>query len=359
MTRLEPSKRVPAYWPLEKFPLAIVAQSPGRKEVEEGFPLVGKSGELLRDCFEKAKLPWEKCLRTNLIGFRPPGDDFTYFCRNKETCKMALPGYDLPQVSQGKYLHPDWFDEIERLQTELETYDPNLIIACGNEALWALCGVTGITKYQGAIMECTLVPGLKVLPVFHPAAALREYSLKVLITQSLFKARHEVKFREIVRPNREIWIYPTVEDLYEWEKQESVHGPLLSVDIETTHGHIDCIGLSFQPSCSLVVPFWSDLRPGHSYWRTSEEEVAAWDFIEHLLETYEILGQNYAYFDFWRILGDIGIFTRKFRHCTMTAHHAYQPELPKDLGFLTSSYCNDAAYKTIRPRGAKSTKRED
>lgn len=354
--RLEPSKLVPAYWPLDGLPLAIVGQAPGKHEVDDGKPLVGPSGQLLEDCFRKARIPFGACLRTNLIPFRPPGNDFSYFCAKREAVGKD---YKHPQISPGQYLRPEWLPELDRLAAELRAYKPNLVIACGNEALWALCSVTGITNYQNSIIESTLVPGLKVLPVFHPAAALREFSLKTYITQALIKARHEYKFPEIIRPNREIWIYPEVKDLYAWHEQEHVHGPLLSADIETPHGHIDCIGFSFRPSCALVVPFWSDLREGHSYWRTLDDEIAAWDFVEMLLTTYPLLGQNFVCFDLWRILGDIGIYCRQLREDTMTAHHAYQPELAKDLGFLTATYCNDAAYKQIRPRGVKSAKRED
>jgi uracil-DNA glycosylase len=354
--RIEPSPRVPAYFPSPTGRIAVVAQSPGREEVRQGKPLVGPSGQLLEDCFRLAGLDFNSVLRTNLIGFQPPGDNFDFFCGNK---KEAGKDYPFPAIGPGRYLLPVWFDEIARLREELARFSPNLVVCCGNEALWALCNCTGITKYSGAVRESTLVPGLKVLPVFHPAAALREYSLKPQIAQALVKAAYESEFPDIKYTNREIWIYPEIEDLWSWHEQEKNRGSLLSVDIESPHGHIDCIGLSFRPVSSLVVPFWSDLRDGHNYWRTAGAEALAWDFIEFLLLTYPILGQNFICFDSWKLLFDIGIFPKRILHDTMTAHHAYQPELPKSLGFLTATYCSDTAYKTLRPRGMKEEKREE
>lgn len=358
---LPPSKPVHAFWPAVRGKVAIVAQSPGKNEVEQGIPLVGKSGKLLRECFERAGLDWPTCLRTNVIQYRPPDNDFSYFCGNK--ADVGGRDYPHPPISTGrkKYLRPEWFPELDRLKGELEAFDPHVVVACGNEALWALCRVLGITKYRGAVIESVLVPGLKVIPVFHPASALREYSNKTIIIRDLLKVAREAKFKEIRLRRRLINLYPeSPEELWDWLKQKAPNGnELISVDIETPHGMIDCI--SFAPSSTecLVVPFWSDLRPGHSYWRVPEDEVEAWEFVDYVLTHYPVLGQNFCAFDAWRLLADMGIATHHLVHDTMIAHQSYQPELSKDLGFLTATYCDEIAYKNLNPRGRKTAKRDE
>lgn len=357
---IEPSKRVSLYQPRQEFPLAIVAQSPGARELEQGEPLVGPSGKLLRGCFEKAELPFDDCLRTNVIGFKPPSNDFTYFCVKK---KSEIPkDYPYEKIStQVGYLHPDWFPELERLKDELLDYSPNLVLACGAEALWALCGVGAIVKYRGSIMESTLVPGLKVLPTRHPAAALRDYSLRAIILQDLFKAAAEVKTKGIDFRDRVISIYPdSAAELWAWyRRQDPVPGAPVSVDIETRQGTITCIGFSFYSDAALVVPFWSDLRAGHNYWPDEEEELAAWEFAEKILKRHPVIGQNYYAYDTYYQAMTLGILPGQLGVDTMILHHNYQPELPKDLGFLTSIYCNEPAYKTLRPRGQKADKRDE
>ena len=361
MLRHEPSKRVQSYFPagIPHPKIAFVAQSPGATELEKGVPLIGQSGTLLRECAERAGIIWDECYRGNVIEFKPPSNDFTgYYCGKKadEGGKVYL----FPPIAPGKYLRPEWFDEVARLKTELSHLKPNIVIPLGNEALWALTGLSGITKYRGTVMESNLVPGLKVLPTWHPAGVLRAYENKLDLILDLKKAEEESHFPEIRHVKREIWIYPEIEDLWEFEKLfASSADAICSVDIETPHSQIGCIGFAWDPYNALVVPFWSDLRPGHNYWRELGEELEAWRFVEHILSTYPVLGQNFYAFDLWYLLQTMGLVTKRLQEDTMIKHHAHMPEMTKKLGYLTSLYCNAPAYKTLRPRGIKAEKREE
>lgn len=357
--RYEPSVRVPSYFPPQGLPrdIAFVAQSPGKNEVEQGQPLVGASGRLLKQCCHKAGISWAEAYRGNVIEFRPPGNDFDFFCGKK--AEVGGKDYTLPPISSGKYLRPIWFDQLERLKMELEDLKPNVVVALGNEALWALTRCSGIGKHRGAVTESTLVPGLKVIPTWHPASIFRAYDNKLDLILDLIKAKAESEYPDIRQMHREMWLYPELKDLYVWERQESQYGPLLSVDIENPGRVIKCIGFSFRESCALCVPFWSDFRKGHSYWEEVEDEIEAWTWIEHMLETYPILGQNYYAYDAWVLLKEMGLCSAHIREDTMEQHHAHQPELSKKLGYLASIYCNIPAWKTYRPRGQKAEKRDE
>lgn len=359
MNRYEPSIRVPSYYPPEGLSsgIAFVAQSPGRKELDDGIPLVGASGKLLHECCDKAGISWLQCYRGNVIGFKPPANDFNFFCGKK--ADVGGKDYPLPPIKQGQYLKPIWFDELERLRDELLLVRPNVCVPLGNEALWAITKLSGITKYRGAVMESSLVPGMKVLPSWHPAAILRNYTMKIDLILDLIKAKVESAYPEIRMIPREIWIYPEVDDLWKWEEMYASPEAICSVDIETPHNQVACIGFAFDKRHALVVPFWSDLRPGHSYWRTFEEEMEAWRFVEHMLATYPVLGQNFYAYDLWYLLREMGLVTKRLREDTMIQHHAHMPEMSKKLGYLTSLYCNLPAYKALRPRGTKAEKRDE
>jgi uracil-DNA glycosylase len=360
--------RVPSYTPPLFNGIAFVAQSPGKNEVEQLKPLVGASGQLLREICQKAGIDFDTCARLNVVGFRPPGNDFGFFCGKK--ADVGGKDYTLPPIASGMYLRPDFLPELTRLKEELEELKPNLVVALGREALWALTGLSGINKYRGALIESNLVKGLKVLPTFHPAGIFRQYGNKVYLSLDLFKAKGEGKFKEIQSLSRTINIYPdSPEELYDWERRASDskyawdHSQLLSVDIEdrTSKGKkcIECIGFAFSPFDSLVVPFFSELRPFCNYWQTEEEELEAWDFVDHMLKSYPVLGQNFVAYDTWVLWQEMGLKTLNFAEDTMIQHHCFQPEMKKGLGVLSSIYCNVPAYKTLKPRGRKIDKRDE
>ena len=363
LPRLEPSRLVPLFVPPIIGPLTFVAQSPGTNEVQQGAPLVGASGKLLQECAERAGIDWPTCPRTNLIPYQPPGNDFGFFCAKK--AEVGGKDYAYPQIASGQYLRPEWLPELERLRDELVDLKPNLVVSCGNEALWALCGVIGITKYRGSIVESTLVPGLKVLPVMHPAAVLRDYSMRATLIQDLIKARTEQGSPAHIRIPRRIWLYPDIDDLYAFENEQAPLGeivdgrPLVSVDIENPGGPLSCIGFAWTAFDAMCVPFISELRPGRSYWRTAEEEQVALAWVQGVFTHNSIIGQNFYAYDAWVLMRDLGIRSCHIRRDTMLQHAAYQPELLKGLGFLTSAYANETAYKTLRPRGQKSDKRDE
>jgi len=360
--------RVPSYFPRIKNGIAFVAQSPGKNEVEQLRPLVGASGKLLQEICVTAGINFGLCSLLNIVGFRPPGNDFQFFCGKKAA--VGGKDYKLPPIAPGMYLMPKYLPELQRLKEELETIKPNLVVALGREALWALTGLSGINKYRGSIVESTLVPGLKVLPTFHPAGIFRQYGNKPYLILDLFKAKSEMKFKEIVSVERVFNIYPESHaELHRWLAHEAfspyakAHGQRLSVDIEdrTSQGKkiIECIGFAFSPYSALVVPFWSELRPHNNYWLTTDDERDAWKFVDYMLSSYPVIGQNYMAYDTWVMFKEMQLKTLHFSEDTMIQHHAFMPEMKKGLGILASIYCNVPAYKTMKPRGKNIIKRDE
>ena len=347
------------------FSAVIVGEAWGQQEAIAKKPFIGKEGQELSRMLRDAGIIRSDCHITDVFNERLPGNNLKHFLF-QSTIKNLPPDYDAGQYppieSSGWYVKPEYIHHVDRCREEVREIKPNLLITLGNPALWCFTRAFGIGKVRGTIQESPVLPGQKMLPTYHPSLVLRQWSYRPTVLMDLLKARNEADFPDIRRVRREIWIHPTLEDLLEFERLYIKPDSILSFDIETAPSKsiLKCIGIAPDPTHCLVLPFQNqNRREDYSYWRTVGEEVEAWLWLRRLLEgPHEKLGQNGGGYDIpWLV--EHGIRVRNYRRDTMLIHHALQPELPKDLGFLGSVYCNEAAWKTTRPRGSDKAKRED
>ena len=90
-----------------------------------------------------------------------------------------------------------------------------------------------------------------------------------------------------------------------------------------------------------------------SYWPNAADEVRAWKFIRHVMNSpIPKLGQNFLY-DMQYLWKVARIPTRNFRHDTMLLHHALYPGMQKSLAFQGSIYTFEPAWKGLRREGDK------
>lgn len=326
--------------------ILVCGEAWGEQEEEARQAFVGKSGFFIKQCFAQAGIDWSSCYITNVFNLRPkPSNDVSNLCGPKTE---GIPG--MPALIKGKFVRREYLSELTRLYQEINDVNPNVIIALGGTAAWALLGSTGIKNIRGA-GALTSVPSLrrpfKILPTYHPAAVLREYSLRPILLADLDKARRYSTTPELVRPSREIWIEPDLMDLAAFERKHLTGAKRLSIDIETKGDQITCIGFAPSESAAIVIPFWSDLRPRHSYWPTESEEIMALGYVRRWCEEYESVFQNGLY-DMHRIWRQWGIRCRGNTDDTMLLHHSLQPEMEKGLGFLGSIYTDEASWKFMR-----------
>ena len=140
--------------------------------------------------------------RLNVFNLHPPGNDMETLCGTPR-----IPGY--PALVKGKHIREEFQPHLDRLAHDVNSLNPNLIVALGATALWALCGLTSIGKLRGSTRLSThTVADYKVLPVYHPAFVLRQYSQRPIAIADLMKAAREREYPEIRRLDREIWIEP-------------------------------------------------------------------------------------------------------------------------------------------------------
>lgn len=332
------------------YPLMIVGEAWGAEEAKEGRPFVGASGSLLRQVLSRCGIDIKHAYLTNVFNLKPePTNDISNLCGPKD---CAVPG--LPRLANGKYVRAEFKPELDRLYYEVESVRPNLILALGSTASWALTKVSGIRKIRGAPLVGHA--GVKVLPTYHPAAILREFSLRAVLFADCKKAAREMQFPELVRPQREFWLEPTLEDLALFEPY-ILESNKVSVDIETWQRQITCIGFAPSPGRAIVIPFCTKAQPDGNYWRTLEEELIAWNYVRSWLRRGpKVVGQNFLY-DARYLWERYGIPPITMAEDTMLKHHALYPELEKGLGFLGSIYTDEPAWKFMRSGGT--LKKED
>ena len=129
--------------------LVLVGEAPGEQEDRSGRPFVGAAGRLLDRLLEGVGLAREAVFITNVLKARPPGN------RDPRPAEVA---HSLP-----------W------LERQLEAIDPAVVALLGRHALAAFVPELRISKDHGRAVE---QGGRWLLPLYHPAAALRVQPLR-------------------------------------------------------------------------------------------------------------------------------------------------------------------------------------
>lgn len=342
------------------YKMMLVGEAMDEESARTGVPFSGPSGKILDMLFRAVGINRNDIYLTYVFNQRPSptSNDLSHLCGTKAE---ALAGY--PALLPGKYVKAEYAPEVTRLFEEINRESPNVIVAAGAAAVWALMGISGIRKVRGApsyvdgLAASAVGPEVKILPTYNPSAIMREWKLRPVAMADLAKARRESEYPEIRRPHREFWLQPTIEDLYQFEARFIPAGCDLSIDIETNNGQITCIGFAPSSEIGLVVPITDPESKDGNYWRTKNEEREAWRFIKRLCETHPSFGQNYQY-DMNYLWTVYGIRTFGAHDDTMLLHHALQPEMEKGLGFLGSVYTNEPAWKFMRAKH-ETLKKED
>ena len=324
---------VPPYGNLDA-KLAGCGEQPGHQEVRARppRPFIGPAGQGLDECLLMTKIPRHELYLTNVI---------------KDLDKPLAAYIDLD--TRGKWtVSAEGLEYIKELGSELRALKLNCIIAFGNIALLALCNRVGITKWRGSVLESTLVPGLKVVPTFHPATFIPpKYNFlnKPIICEDLLHAKQESTFPEIRRSPRNILTHPdfnqainTLRHIYRVGRL----GQVIGIDIEVINGEVDCIGLGWSATDSVCIPFRNS-RGDHF---TVEQELAIMRGIAYIIQADDIQksGANFI-FDTQFLFRKYGIVPRGSLHCTQIAQKISYPDFPAGLAAVTTMYTDIPYYK--------------
>jgi uracil-DNA glycosylase len=134
--------------------LMFVGEAPGAEEDRQGLPFVGRAGQLLNELLQGIGMSREDVFIANVLKSRPPG--------NRD-----------PQPLEIEACRPYLFEQVGLIE-------PRVVCTLGNFATKLLSGSpVGITKVRGAPQVHQLGQRtVFLLPLFHPAAALRTPAVK-------------------------------------------------------------------------------------------------------------------------------------------------------------------------------------
>jgi DNA polymerase len=132
--------------------VVIVGEAPGASEDKQGRPFVGRAGKLLDALLAEAGLAREDVFVTNVVKARPPGN------RDPKADEVAH--------------HLPW------LLAQLEVIEPKLVVPLGRHALARFDAGARISEVHGRVLERD---GRTLFPMYHPAAALHNQSLRATL----------------------------------------------------------------------------------------------------------------------------------------------------------------------------------
>jgi len=330
--------------------IMLVGEAPGENEERAGLPFAGASGQELNRMLHEAGIMRSECYTTNVCKVRPPDNQIGAFIALKKKDRSPL-----HVLMRDRYVLPPIVEGYKELLAEIEMVQPNIIVAFGNLAMWALTGHWGITKWRGSLLLFNsdysnimrqIVP--KVIPTIHPASILREWSQRAIVLNDLRRVKKHMTSR--VYDNKPTWnffVRPTITQVMgelnglisDCDHCEEIW---IDFDIETRDGHIDCIGLSWSRTEGICIPLMGRGKP-EGYWSLDEEALIVYHLYKLLTHPkVKIRWQNGLYdaqyvYRHWH-------FIPRGAQDTMISQHSVFAALPKSLAFIASMYADWYVY---------------
>lgn len=140
--------------------IVFIGEAPGKNEDEQGKPFVGAAGKFLNEMLAGIGLERSDVYITNIVKYRPPN--------NRD-----------PLPHEKKAFLP-------YLQAQLEVIQPKLVVTLGRHSMNCFLPGLQISKIHGEAKRIRIsmkqhesdVLTLVILPLFHPAAALYNGSMR-------------------------------------------------------------------------------------------------------------------------------------------------------------------------------------
>lgn len=358
--------------------IVLVGESWGEEEQNAKRPFVGTSGTELNRMLAESGLQRERILCSNVVAERPP---------NNETWRFFLPKHESTKHNErvnGLLPNNSVRSEVARLYRQITAHPRKLVISTGNYALWALSTRTGaeiqrqsnnrpiplelqtyapngIMNWRGSMWFCEphkefthdavqheTLARTRLLPIIHPAAIMRAWEGRAPTVHDL-KSRVPMALRGDWRRNPPaIKLAPptfseAINRLRYW-LDLAKRGVVINLanDIETLRRRfISVIGFADSSSFAMCIPLIRCSRPDgslESYW-SPDQEGQLLRYIRAVLShpNIRVIGQNYIY-DTQYLQHEMGVTPHLF-HDTMLAQNVIFPGTPKDLGYLSSLYC--------------------
>ena len=330
--------------------IMLVGEAPSDSDERSRTPFGGSSGQALNRLLHEAGILRSECYSTYVCKTVPPQGMLSSLVATKKNqitlAHVKLHGqYVLPQVAEG----------YAELLVEISMVQPNIIIAFGNLAMFALCGHWSVAKWRGSLLR-QLQQGRmqtaeelpKVIPTYPASQVFKQFELRAVILNDLRRVKRHMTSRLydntpqwnfLVRPT-----YPqTIKLLHDLRVEADRSSELwLDFDIETRGGHIDCIGFSWSRTDAICIPLMARGKP-EGYWSAEEEA-------EIVFRLYRLLTHAHV-----KVRWQNGLYDAQYVHRhwhfipqngqdTMISQHSLFAAMPKGLAFIASMYCDHYIY---------------
>lgn len=309
--------------------IAVVAEAPGERELQQKVPLIGGSGKFLWDTLRKNKLTRNDVYITNVV---------------KRKLVSAAEGVELSdnaskltltRQERTHWRHILW-EELSRL--------PSLryIIALGRYALEALVGYESITKARGSVFPID-IQGRRclVLATYNPAHVMREPRMEIIFRMDIDKI-DRLRNGTFKPPAIHALVNPSFTEAMDTIRWLHTCDDPIAYDIETMASETACVGFAATNTEGICINFRSQSE--NHYTLAEEREIRL--AIHTLLgdKRLRFVTQNGHYDAAWLWFKD-RIRCHGHYFDTMLAHHFLYPSLPHDLGFITAQYTDHPYYK--------------
>jgi len=141
--------------------IVLIGQCPGAAENISGTPFCGRSGKLLRELIAEADIKTDNIYITNIVKCRPPNNRDP----SEEEIRACIP----------------------YLKQQIKDINPKIIIGIGRVSSERIRPGLKISIDHGKIYK--LKNNIIFVPIYHPAAILRNPNLKNLTLQDLKKLK--------------------------------------------------------------------------------------------------------------------------------------------------------------------------
>lgn len=152
--------------------IMFIGEGPGFNENEQGLPFVGQAGKLLDEQLAEANLSREEVFITNVVKCRPP--------KNRD-----------PQTEELDACKP-------YLERQIAAINPDVIVTLGRISMSYFVNSGKISDIHGHSFWSN---GRMAVPMYHPAAALHQPSLRSVIKEDFAKLPAYIKQAQESRQN--------------------------------------------------------------------------------------------------------------------------------------------------------------
>lgn len=334
--------------------IMLIGEAPGEQEERSGVAFAGSAGAELNRMLQEVGIMRSECYTTTVVKVRPPNSylgNFIAFKKKDITSAHVM--------LRDRYVTKEVTEGYAELLAEIEMVQPNIIVAFGNLALWALTGHWGVLKWRGSqlVMYDPLFgidaerPKPKIIPTIHPSAIQREWPNRALVLSDLRRVKRHMtsrtydnipKWNFLVRPSFEQVTKQLAALQSDVEHCEEIW---IDFDIETRgrgHVYIDCIGLSWSRNDALCIPFMTTAKR-EGYWSEEEETIIVYALYKLLTHKNCRVRWHNGLFDS-QIVHHNWHFLPRHGQDTMISQHSQFAALQKALAFVASMYTDYYVY---------------